>query len=122
MKKIGTKWITDFSHIQEFAKYAQDKDTARKFLEAKRKCKEKLTHYLTTENPIRDNKGQIIDHSKVLDPSALFDMHIKRIHEYKRQLMNALHLIMLYQELKDNFDTRKNKKNGDYWRKSSPRI
>lgn len=98
-KRIGDGWITDFPLIAKLAPFASDAESQEEFLQIKRKNKERLSRFLVEENPVRDRKGKVIGRAKALDPSALFDVHVKRIHEYKRQLLNALHLIMLYQEI-----------------------
>ncbi len=97
-KRIGKGWICNFMEMEKLHPFASDPKTQEEFLEVKKKNKEKLLAFLTRENMIRDAKGKIVSHSHILGSSALFDVQIKRIHEYKRQLMNALHLIMLYQE------------------------
>jgi starch phosphorylase len=97
-KRIGKSWITQFTDIKKLAMYASDPASQAEFLAIKKKNKEKLLSFLSLENFTRDAKGKVIAHSHILDPEALFDVQIKRFHEYKRQLMNALHLIMLYQE------------------------
>ena len=106
-KRIGPNWITDFTQIAKLATFASDKISQEEFLAIKRKNKEALLSFLTRENSVRDSNGKITSHSHVLDPSALFDVQIKRFHEYKRQLLNALHLIMLYHEIKDTPSSRK---------------
>lgn len=98
-KKIGSDWIADFPAIAKLAPFAADPESQKEFLQIKGKNKERLIHFLAVENPVRDRKGKIIGRAGALPPSALFDVHVKRIHEYKRQLLNALHLIMLYQEI-----------------------
>ncbi len=97
-KRIGDGWISNFTEIQNLAPFASDRVAQEEFLEIKRKNKERLTTFLTKENTIRDAKGNIVSHSHILGTDALFDVQIKRIHEYKRQLMNVLHLIMISQE------------------------
>jgi starch phosphorylase len=97
-KRIGSKWITDFTEIAKLASFASDAASQKEFLEIKKQNKQTLIEFLTRENSTRDAHGKIIAHSHVLEASSLFDVHIKRFHEYKRQLLNALHLIMLYQE------------------------
>lgn len=97
-KCIGPDWINNFSQLEKLASFAKDSEVQKEFLQIKKINKEALLTFLTQENPVRNSKGKIIDHSSVLDSSALFSVQIKRIHEYKRQLLNALHLIMLYQE------------------------
>jgi starch phosphorylase len=99
-QRIGTKWICDFTEIEKLAKFASDEESQREFLEIKRKNKKHLLAHLVKTNVIRNSKGVMISHSHTLEKDALFDVQIKRFHEYKRQLMNLLHLIMLYQEPK----------------------
>jgi starch phosphorylase len=102
IERIGKGWIRDFSQIEKLQPFAQDRKSQDAFLAIKRKNKEALLKFLETENSIRDATGKIVSHCSSLDPEALFDVQIKRIHEYKRQLMSALHLIMIYHELKAN--------------------
>ena len=118
--KIGNKWITDFREIKELAKHASDKSTQDAFLEIKKFRKEILFDFLSKSNPIRDHNGKIKAHSQVLSPEALVDVHIKRLHEYKRQLMNILHLVMLYIELKENPKSRKIKRMSIFGAKAAP--
>jgi glycogen phosphorylase len=97
---IGSDWIHDYSQLKQLAQHASNPEVQKNFLEIKKMNKRALIRFLSQENPVRDDKGKIVGHSAVLDDTALCSVQIKRIHEYKRQLMNALHLIMLYQELK----------------------
>jgi starch phosphorylase len=101
-KRIGKEWVRDFSQIEKLGAFASDKNSQEEFLAIKRKNKESLLRFLITENAARDANGKIVSHSFSLDPDALFDVQIKRVHEYKRQLLSALHLIMVYHELKEN--------------------
>lgn len=109
-RKIGNKWIIDFTQLRGLAKFANDPETQKEFLEIKRENKRHLIEYVRKKNPLRDFRGKPIGHYCCLDESALFDVQIKRIHEYKRQLMNILHAIMLYHELKANPEARKIKR------------
>lgn len=109
-QRIGPAWITDFSQIQNLANFASDIATQEEFMLIKRKNKEDLTNFLSTHTPIRDFRGKIMRYLPQYPTDALYDVQIKRFHEYKRQLMNALHLIMLYQELKENPSARKIKR------------
>jgi glycogen phosphorylase len=109
-KKIGRGWITDFSHIQELAKFAEDPEAQKEFLAIKQENKRALIRYIREKNPLRDGRGKIVGHYSTLDETALFDVQIKRMHEYKRQLMNILHAIMLYFELKADPNARKIKR------------
>jgi starch phosphorylase len=105
-KRIGPGWIADFMQIAKLADFASDPASQDEFLAIKRQNKQILHQFLTQENCVRDAEGKILTHSHVLDSTALVDVQIKRIHEYKRQLLNALHLIMLYQELRANPSSR----------------
>jgi starch phosphorylase len=105
-KRIGDGWITDFKLIAKLASFASDKATQEEFLSIKKTNKEALLEFLMTENTLKNTAGKLLPHAEQLPTSALFDVQVKRIHEYKRQLMNALHLIMVYQELKENPNAR----------------
>ncbi|GAB5410658.1 MAG: glycogen/starch/alpha-glucan phosphorylase [Balneolaceae bacterium] len=91
-ENIGNKWITDLDDLQKLAPLAEDKKFQKEFAKIKLSNKKKLAKY------IKDTMD--ID----VDPKSLFDIQIKRIHEYKRQLMAALHVITLYNRLKENPD------------------
>jgi starch phosphorylase len=97
-KRIGEGWITDFGQIHNLASFASDPASQEEFLTIKRKNKFRLLEYLDHEK-LRNAQGQPTIPYPNLEPNSLFDVQIKRIHEYKRQLMNILHLIMLYQEM-----------------------
>jgi starch phosphorylase len=99
---IKNDWITDFTKVQRLHELATIPKIQQQFLEIKKQNKEKLIQYLHTNSPIRNEKGKVIEHFSPLPSWSLFDIHIKRIHEYKRQLMNLLHVIMLYFEIKEN--------------------
>lgn len=99
-KRIGDAWITDFQQIEKIKAFAGDEAAQKEFLAIKKENKKDLLHFLNTEHATRDRFGKAISHTPVLTENALFDVQIKRIHEYKRQLLNALHLIMLYFEPK----------------------
>lgn len=105
-KRIGYGWITDFRQIAKLSRFASDPDSQKEFLAIKRKNKEALQAFLAHVNPIRNREGKITAHSLSLGVEALFDVQIKRFHEYKRQLLNALHLIMVYHELLENPNAR----------------
>ena len=92
-KKIGTdEWVTDLSKIKALAGYADDKKSQKEFQEIKYKNKVRLARYIKEYNGID------------VDPNSIFDVQVKRLHEYKRQLMNILHVMYLYNQLKDNPD------------------
>lgn len=105
-KRIGREWVTDFNQIAKLASFASDKASQEEFLAIKKANKKALSDFLKIENTLKDSMGNVISHSYPLPPSALFDIQVKRLHEYKRQLMNALHLVMVYQELKENPQAR----------------
>lgn len=103
-KLIGNEWITDFSKIYNLAQYSSREEVQKQFLEIKRQNKEKLIQELINSplNYFKNAEGEPIEAHYTIDPTALFDVQIKRFHEYKRQIMNALHIIMIYHELKKN--------------------
>lgn len=105
-ERIGKGWLTDFTQIAGIAAYADKEETQNAFLTVKRENKKRLIHFLKEQNTTRDAAGSLIVPMYDLDPHALFDMQIKRVHEYKRQLMHVLHLIMLYHDLLDNVESR----------------
>lgn len=119
-KRIGKEWIVNFKHIQELAKFAEDPDSHKEFLEIKRENKRALIEYIRERNPLRDLKGKIIGHYLTLDEASLFDVQIKRMHEYKRQFMNILHVIMMYFELKADPNARKIKRMVLFGGKAAP--
>ncbi|MBA3957236.1 MAG: glycogen/starch/alpha-glucan family phosphorylase [Parachlamydiaceae bacterium] len=98
-KRIGDAWITDFSHIQELAKFASDTTSQDEFLAIKKKNKLRLIEFIEHENHLRSADGRSIVPPPNIDINSLFDVQIKRIHEYKRQLMNVLRLIMVYLDM-----------------------
>lgn len=101
-KRIGNEWITDFTQIQKLASYAGDGASQEEFLTIKRKNKIRFIEFLNHENSLRNASGEIVSLPPILDASSLFDVQVKRIHEYKRQLMNILHVIMIYHEICEN--------------------
>ncbi len=109
-KRIGEGWIADFPQIRDLAKFAGDPESQKEFWEIKQWNKKALIKYLLEKNPIRDFHGRPIGFFSVLGEDALFDVQVKRFHEYKRQLMNVLHVLMIYHELKANPSARKVKR------------
>ena len=87
---IGDGWIADFSQISRVKPMAEDPEFRRLFRNAKRAAKLRFVDWLGVSTGIR------------VDPEAIFDSQIKRIHEYKRQLLNALHIVILYNRLREN--------------------
>ncbi|HUK14291.1 MAG TPA: glycogen/starch/alpha-glucan phosphorylase [Thermoanaerobaculaceae bacterium] len=86
--RIGDGWVRDLEHLGRLRPYAEDPEFVREFAEIKRANKRDLVAV------VRDLTGTEVD------PDSLFDVQIKRLHEYKRQLLNAMHIIALYQRLK----------------------
>lgn len=101
-KRIGDGWICNFTEIKKIADFAADPQTQAEFISIKKRNKQRLIDFLTADNKLRDAKGSIITTPTILDINSLFDVQIKRIHEYKRQLLNILHIIMVYQEILEN--------------------
>ncbi len=101
-KRIGKGWVTDFKQIRALESCAADKASQEEFLEIKLQNKKVVADFLQNRIKMRDYTGKLLQSALILDPLALFDVHVKRIHEYKRQLLNALHIIMLYNELLEN--------------------
>ena len=91
-KKIGDDWITDLPHIKELAVYADDKQSQKEFMNIKYQNKVRLAEYIKEHNGIEVN------------PRSIFDVQVKRLHEYKRQLLNILHVMHLYNQIKMNPD------------------
>lgn len=88
--KIGDGWITDLPQIKNLGKYAADEQCRKDFMDIKYQNKLRLAEYIRVNNGIE------------VDPRSIFDVQVKRLHEYKRQLMNILHVMFLYNQLKDN--------------------
>lgn len=102
--RIGDGWITDFPQIEKLRDFADDPETQKAFLDLKRKNKMRLIEFLSYENrqELKEPGPESGVAFPLLDVNSLFDVQIKRIHEYKRQLMNLLHAIVLYQEMLHN--------------------
>ena len=98
-KRIGDKWITNFPEIKKLADFASDHASLEEFIEIKRKNKMRLIDFINHENKLRDSTGKISIPPPILDANSLFDVQVKRIHEYKRQLMNILQVIMIYHDM-----------------------
>lgn len=101
-KRIGDGWITDFPQIRNLEKFATDPESQEEFISIKQRNKHRLNEFLSQENKLRDTQGVIVDPSPMIEIDSLFDVQIKRIHEYKRQLLNILHVILVYQEILEN--------------------
>ncbi len=89
---IGDQWITDLSQLSKLKPLADDKNLRAAFLKAKREAKTEFAGWLKSKS------GQIVD------VDTIFDCQIKRIHEYKRQLLNALRIVVLYNRIRKNPD------------------
>ena len=90
--KIGDGWVTDLSQLEKLMLYVDDPKAQQDFMQIKYKSKVRLAKY------IKENNG--ID----VDPNSIFDVQVKRLHEYKRQLLNILHVMYLYNQIKRNPD------------------
>ena len=82
-------WITDLDRLRELAKYADDENILREFISIKKAKKQQLADFIKMHDGID------------VDPNTIFDIQIKRLHEYKRQLLNALSIIYIYYGIKD---------------------
>ncbi len=90
-KKLGTaNWAMDLSLVSGLKKYADDDASLKEFMEIKHKNKERLAAYILEHNGIE------------VDPESIFDVQVKRLHEYKRQLLNILHVMYLYNKIKEH--------------------
>jgi starch phosphorylase len=87
---IGDRWITDLSQLSKLKPFATDHSFCEVFLKAKSEAKAQFANWLKSTS------------GKVVDPNTIFDCHIKRIHEYKRQLLNALRIVVVYNRLREN--------------------
>jgi len=88
--KIGKGWMKDYKKLEKLKKFAEDKEFQKAFAEIKHNNKVKLAEYIKIHNGIDVN------------PDSIFDVQAKRLHEYKRQLLNVLHILAEYNMLKDN--------------------
>ncbi|WP_101875943.1 glycogen/starch/alpha-glucan phosphorylase [Lachnoclostridium edouardi] len=88
--KIGNEWITNLPHIERLAVFADDPKCQQEFMNIKYQNKLRLAKYIKEHNGVE------------VDPRSIFDVQVKRLHEYKRQLMNILHVMYLYNQLKND--------------------
>ena len=88
--KIGNDWITNLSHMEKLAVYVDDPKAQQEFMQIKYQNKLRLAKYIQEHNGIE------------VDPRSIFDVQVKRLHEYKRQLMNILHVMYLYNKIKEH--------------------
>ncbi|MCB1114374.1 MAG: glycogen/starch/alpha-glucan phosphorylase [Chlamydiia bacterium] len=103
-ERIGKEWITDFSHIEKLKAFADDPKAIKELSTIKQKNKARLVEMIKEDNKIRDSKGDFVEPAPLINVHSLFDIQAKRFHEYKRQLMNALHALMIYHDIKDASD------------------
>ena len=89
---IGADWITNLSYMSKLAIYADDEKMQQEFMNIKYQNKLRLAKYIQQHNGVE------------VDPRSIFDVQVKRLHEYKRQLLNILHVMYLYNELKEHPD------------------
>ncbi len=89
---VGDEWITDLTVLRHLKVYADDKKAQHEFMNIKYQNKVRLAKYILEHNGIE------------VDPRSIFDVQVKRLHEYKRQLLNILHIMYLYNELKEHPD------------------
>ena len=88
--QIGDEWITDLPHIAELKTFVDDEKYQKEFMNIKYRNKVRLAKYIQEHNGI------------TVDPRSIFDVQVKRLHEYKRQLLNILHVMYVYNQLKKN--------------------
>lgn len=88
--KIGDEWITDLPHLAKLKVYVDDEKCQQEFMNIKYQNKVRLAAYIKEHNGVD------------VDPRSIFDVQVKRLHEYKRQLLNILHVMHLYNELKEH--------------------
>ena len=89
---IGDDWITDLSKIKKLKVYANDEQCRQEFMNIKYRNKVRLAEYILEHNGVE------------VDPRSIFDVQVKRLHEYKRQLLNILHVMYLYNQIKEHPD------------------
>ena len=88
--KIGDEWITDLPHLAKLKVYVDDEKCQQEFMNIKYQNKVRLAAYIKEHNGVE------------VDPRSIFDVQVKRLHEYKRQLLNILHVMHLYSEIKEH--------------------
>ena len=89
-KHIGDGWITDLAQMEKLKPLADNKKATKEFMEIKYKNKVRLAKYIKEHNGVE------------IDPNSIFDVQVKRLHEYKRQLLNILHVMYLYNQIKEH--------------------
>ena len=89
-KRIGDGWITHLSELEKLKPYADDQKAQQEFMQIKHRNKERLAEYILEHNGVE------------VDPNSIFDVQVKRLHEYKRQLLNIMHVMYLRNQLKEH--------------------
>lgn len=89
-KYIGNDWVTNLPHLEKLAVYAEDEKAQQEFMNIKYQNKLRLADYIWKHNGVK------------VDPRSIFDVQVKRLHEYKRQLLNILHVMYLYNKIKEH--------------------
>ncbi len=89
-KYIGNDWVTNLPHLEKLAVYADDEKAQQEFMNIKYQNKLRLADYILKHNGVE------------VDPRSIFDVQVKRLHEYKRQLLNILHVMYLYNKIKEH--------------------
>ena len=87
---IGKGWITDLQEMEKLKPLVEDEKARKEFMEIKYQNKVRLAKYILEHNGIE------------VDPNSIFDVQVKRLHEYKRQLLNILHVMYLYNQIKEH--------------------
>lgn len=91
-RKIGDSWTVDLTQLKKLEAYVEDSQAQKEFMHIKYENKVRLAEYIKKHNGIE------------VDPRSIFDIQVKRLHEYKRQLLNILHIMHLYNQLRENPD------------------
>jgi len=89
-EKIGKGWVTQLDELKQLEKFTEDQEFCQRWRQIKQERKQELVEYILLYNDVE------------VDPQSLFDVQVKRIHEYKRQLLNVLYIITLYNRIKRN--------------------
>ncbi|ABR47855.1 glycogen/starch/alpha-glucan phosphorylase [Alkaliphilus metalliredigens QYMF] len=101
-------WITDLSQLKKLEKHQYDDEVLKRFMAIKRTKKKQLAAYIFKKEGIQ------------IDPNSIYNIQIKRLHEYKRQLLNAFHILDLYYELKENPDIQRTLRTFIFGAKAAP--
>ena len=107
-KLIGNGFLKDANELKKLEKYQGNKEVLENFMKIKKHNKERLAKYILENNGVE------------VDPNSIFDVQVKRLHEYKRQLLNALHILDLYYQLKANPDLDINPRTFIFGAKAAP--